>query len=121
MSLSKRDPRPVAEGAVLKAVKQFCYYRGIHLYRRNIGAMKGSYKGKPWFVKFSEPGMADLSGWTVEDPQPGRHVEVEVKAPGKKPSAAQLAWLEQARAGGCVAFWCDSTEMCEAKLKEWGL
>jgi hypothetical protein len=28
-------------------------------FRYNVGAMKGSHKGKSWFVRFGKPGVAD--------------------------------------------------------------
>ena len=79
----------------------------LKLYRRNTGAVKASYKGKPRFIRFSEPGQADL--WGIQ-PKTGRHVEVEVKRPGNTPTEAQMEWLAQCRELNGIAFWADSIE-----------
>jgi hypothetical protein len=42
-----------------------------------------------------------------------RHWEIEVKAAGKQPTAAQLRWLKQMSSLGAVAFWTDSANDCE--------
>jgi hypothetical protein len=74
--------------------------------------------------------MADLWGWHKHgllkasenaDCIAGRHIEVEVKAPGGKLTFVQKVWLDLADDAGCISFWCDSVDMCEAKLKAWGL
>lgn len=130
-----RDPHKGSEAAVLKAVKQLLEARGFRVFRRNTGAFRGEYRSKRTgkvrqrFVRFSEPGMADLWGWLVLPPRTkngdhgllGLHIEVEIKAPGRTPTATQHAWLNEATAYGAMALWCDSVEMCEEKLKEWGI
>lgn len=134
-SRSSLDPRPVSEAQVLKAVKQFLEAKGFRVFRRNTGAVVGSYTSKRTgktnkrFVRFSEPGMADLYGWSTygtlgksnHNIKPGTHLEVEIKGPGKYLTDRQDAWMRLAAAGNCIAFWCDSVEMCDAKLKEWGI
>lgn len=137
--MNKRDPRRISEAAVLKAVKALLEARGFRVFRRNTGAFRGEYRSKRTgkvsqrFVRFSEPGMADLWGWAKRDQQfwnkvqpnefirAGDHIECEVKAPGEKLSLVQATWLAQAEKEGCLVLWADSVEMCEAKLKEWGL
>ena len=124
------DPRKVTEADVLKAVKQLLEAKGFRCFRRNTGAVRATYtstrtgKKSERFVRFSEPGMADLWGWAPEQRLGGflgKHFEIEIKAPKKRPSLEQQGWLEFAYNGGCIAFWADSVEMAEAKLKEWGL
>ncbi|KKL66066.1 hypothetical protein LCGC14_2148690 [marine sediment metagenome] len=61
--------------------------------------------------------MADIWGWEVLT---GRHIEVEVKRRGVKPTALQEQWLQSARDGGSIAFWCDSMGMAEAELASGG-
>lgn len=46
----------------------------------------------------------------------GRHLWVEVKAPGKRPGAHQLREHERLRAAGCDVFVVDSLEAFEALL-----
>ncbi len=78
---------------------------GIRLFRRNIGAVREGER----FVRFGSPGMSDL--WGID--RQARHWEVEVKAPGKKPTEAQLAWLKRMHELGCVSLWSDSVNDCE--------
>ena len=102
------------EGAVQKAVIEYLNYSGFWVWRRNIGGRAWQDKsGKKRVMKFGVKGMADLEGIAPD----GRHVEVEVKAPGETPSYEQNAWLEQARAKGAIALWCDSLEMLQEKLR----
>ena len=40
----------------------------------------------------------------------GRHVEIELKAPGAKPTDLQLKRLEDWRTAGALAFWADNLQ-----------
>ena len=107
------------ETALVKAIIQLLQAHGFMAFRRNTGAVTTSYTRKDGvtrdrFFRFSEPGMADIWGWQRGT---GRHIEVEVKRPGLKPTSLQLQWLQMAQERGCIAFWCDSMEMAEKKLK----
>lgn len=99
------------EAAVQSVVMDYLNLIGWRVWRRNVGAMKLDAKR---FVRFGVAGMADLEGIA----KGGRHVEIEVKAPGKKPTLHQLAWLEQCRSQGAIALWCDSVDMLIEKLNE---
>lgn len=101
------------ESDVLLAVRDYLGICGFDVFRRNTGAMRGTHNGKARFVRFSSPGAADL--WGIQR-HTGRHLEVEVKAPGKRPSPAQLAWLAAMRRNRSIAFWCDSVERCREEL-----
>jgi len=106
------------EAALVKAVMQLLQVRGFQVFRRNTGAITTDYTRKDGttkerFVRFSEPGMADIWGWQIRT---GRHIEVEVKRLGMKPTPVQLQWLRIAEDTGCLAFWCDSMEMAAAEL-----
>ena len=50
----------------------------------------------------------------------GRFIGIEAKVPGKTPTARQDVRLEQIRAAGGTAFWCDSLEMCKEELAKAG-
>lgn len=78
--------------------------RGIVLWRNNSGATKTQGGG---FVRFGAVGSADLLGVL---PPSGRLVALEVKQPGKKPTPAQVAWLESVKAAGAVAGVVTSLE-----------
>jgi len=101
----------VTEADVLRLVSDWLSLQGFHVERRNVGAIRAGSR----FVRFSRPGQADLYGWHRET---GRHIEVEVKAPGKRPTPQQMAWLKVARSQGCISFWADSLEECQAVLRE---
>jgi len=110
------------EGELVKSVISLLQAHGFVVFRRNTGAFKASYttkdgKTRERFVRFSETGAADIYGWQVLS---GRHIEVEVKRLGQRPSATQLIWLDQARDAGCIAFWTDSMEATLNGLREAG-
>lgn len=60
-------------------------------------------------------GYSDLSGVIQGS---GRAIFIEVKAPGGKPTALQLGFLERRRAEGAVAFWADSVTGALAQYAE---
>jgi len=97
------------ESDILKAVSDYLGTQGFSMFRRNTGVMMTGKR----FVRFSSPGQADLWGL---DRRTGRHIEVEVKRPGQKPTAVQAAWLEAMRKAGAIAFWCDSVQTCRREL-----
>jgi hypothetical protein len=105
------------ETDVVAAVKAYLELRGFRMYRRNVG---GAYKGLS-FVRFSAPGMADLTGRQIGT---GRGIEVEVKRPGAKTDARrqleQQAWLDLAHRDGCIAFRAASLDECETALEAYG-
>jgi hypothetical protein len=82
---------------------------GWQVERRNTGMFRLQYKGKTRFVRASKPGMADLFGRLPD----GRSFELEIKRPGKRPTAKQLAWLKSQNGPHCCAFWVDSTCVLE--------
>lgn len=57
----RRSEKDIQAGivAVLKA-------HGILAFRMNTGAMAGSHKGKPWYVRFGFPGMADILAFPLQ-------------------------------------------------------
>ena len=112
----------VRESDVLRAIKAYLEFRGFRCYRRNTG---GAYAmrlgGREQFVRFSEPGAADLTGREIGT---GRAIEVEVKRPGGRTNPQrqlqQQAWLDLAKRDGCIAFRAASVEECEAALEAYG-
>ncbi len=51
----------------------------------------------------------------------GKFVGIEVKVPGGKPTARQLATIKSIRDAGGIAFWSDSLEHVQWRLGEEGL
>ena len=84
---------------------------GVRLWRRNIGAIQEGSR----FVRFALPGQSDLYG--VMPPPDSRHVEIEVKAPGKKPTELQLRWLKMMHSLGCVCLWSDNANDAERVME----
>jgi hypothetical protein len=82
---------------------------GIRLWRRNVGGLRDRYGHH---VRFAAPGQSDL--WGVM-PRTAKHIEIEVKRDGEKPTPKQLAWLRQMHELGCIAMWtdnCNDAERC---------
>ncbi len=104
----------VRERDVLSAILSYCAVHRIFVQRRNTGAAvvpEGDGR-KRRFIRYNKRGMADL--WLIVQ---GRHIECEIKAPGKKPSDEQMAWLGECAAAGAVAFWCDSLDGFIAEMR----
>lgn len=101
------------ESEIQAAIIEYLNYQpGVRVWRRNVGAMAGSHNGRKWFVRFGAKGMADIEGIGPG----GRHIEIEVKRAGKKPTQEQLDWLEDCRVCGAIAFWADSLE---SAIEQW--
>lgn len=112
----KRKP-PTPESMVLKAVMQFLRAKRIgHVMRVNTGAVwAGEHRER--LVRFGEVGHSDL---VVELPD-GRNAYIEVKAPGGKPTDAQVAFLARQSARGCPAGVVHSVAELEQLLAAHGI
>lgn len=114
-------PPSIREQDVLRAIQDFLNYRGFRVRRRNVGGAFAMRLGREQFVRFSEPGAADLTGWEVGS---GRAIEVEVKRPGARTHAKrqllQQQWLDSAKRDGVIAFRASSVEEADARLAEFG-
>lgn len=108
---SVRPPAPL-ERDVQKAILDYLRTVGVLAWRVNVGAVAATHKGKRRFVRFGVPGQADIMGVLPG----GTAIMVEVKRPGKRPTAAQVAFLRQVQAVGACAFWADSVAVVEAVL-----
>ncbi len=106
---------PQREQDIQRAILSLLALRGFRVFRRNVaGVMKMASGG---FMKVGEKGQSDIYGWHRGT---GRHIEVEVKRPGKEPNQLQRAYLDDAHMDGCIAFYADSVDMVEAELKRYG-
>jgi hypothetical protein len=84
---------------------------GIRLYRRNVALVRTG-DGRKFSVE--APGRSDLYGMFPAS-HGCRHVEIETKATGEKPTAKQVAWLKEMTRLGAVALWgdnCNDVERC---------
>lgn len=105
-----KAPRPL-EAEVQKACMAILEARGWRVFRRNTGAMPGTYNGKRRFIRFAEKGQSDLYGFIPK--RGGQHFECEIKRPGERPTLEQVEWLLKCHWAGTVAFWVSSAEECE--------
>jgi len=107
---------PAREADTLKAIADYLRARGFRIFRRNVaGAVRMARGG---VVHVGQRGQADLYGWEVGT---GRHIEVEVKRPGRDTTprlrrAMQDGWILAAQRDGCIAFRTDSVKDCEEWL-----
>ncbi len=103
-------PPPERESKVQRSIMIRLHHRfGIRLWRRNVGGLTDRYGHH---VRFAAPGQADL--WGVMPASHGcRHVEIETKRPGEKPTEHQLRWLKYMHDLGCISFWSDSANDAE--------
>ena len=106
----------VTESEVLIAVRDYLTLRGFRVERRNVAGVVQMAKGG--VMRVGHRGQADLTGYHRGT---GRHLEVEIKRPGKIPTQEQQQWLQAAFECGCVAFWCSSTKQCEEELARQGV
>lgn len=97
------------ESEVLRACLDYLRARGILAWRNNTGAMSATYKGKTRFIRFSEPGIADILGVLPG----GRLLAVECKRPGGKLSELQAAFLARVRDAGGLAVCVDDVRFLE--------
>lgn len=112
---TKAKPPRITEADILRQVVEAAALFGVELKRRNVG-MALNPKGQP--VRFGESGESDLYGALGS-----RTLFVEVKRPGKRPTAKQLAFLHRENARGNVALWVNDaaqiTETLPKLLEGW--
>ena len=108
--MAKRALKPT-ESQVLKACLDLLAYHPkiAFAYRQNTGAVKIDKR----YVKFGTRGQPDIVGML----KGGRYLAVEVKRPGKAPTAEQNAFLYAINKDGGFGCWVDSVERL-AKLLE---
>jgi hypothetical protein len=88
--------------------------------RRNTGAMKGSHKGKGWFVRFGKPGVADIMA--TRHPIFAEFLHpivywIEVKAPKGVQSPEQKAFQAEVEAQGMKYILARSLEDVQKVLE----
>jgi hypothetical protein len=109
----------ISETEIVRAVKSYLELRGFRVQRRNVG---GAYNASLQFVRFSEPGAADLTGWQIGT---GRHLECEVKKMGArtnpKRDQQQREWLSRAKGDGAITLRVSSVQEADEQLAEFGL
>lgn len=97
----------------LKVCMEILEAHGCLAQRRNTGVrvdVTGS--GNKRYTRFAMPGASDTYGVFPN----GRHFELEIKAPGKKPSPEQLEWLWKWNEVCGTAFWVDDSAILQRIL-----
>lgn len=66
-----------------------------------------------WVTYGLHPGASDLIGCLTTTAGVGKFFALEIKAPGKKPTAEQMAFIELIRKFKGYGGWCNSLEGAE--------
>ena len=74
----------------------------------------GLWKQGERFIRIGAVGRCDWCAIKCAATPLVRYFEFELKAPGRKPSAEQLAYMRGRRAAGLVAEWFDSFDVFRA-------
>jgi hypothetical protein len=64
------------------------------------------------YIKFGTEGECDW--WLIL--ANGRHVDLEIKRPGARPSIQQIMWMLRLNARGASAFYCDDLRILERTI-----
>lgn len=80
--------------------------RGLAVHRRNVAVFPAEYQGRRRWIRCGAKGQSDY--WFLMCS--GRHVELEVKRPGERPTLDQIAWLLATNARGGLGLWVSSLE-----------
>ena len=96
------------ESALVRATLDYLAARKIFAWRANSGAATAVYKGKKRFIRFAGvKGLSDIIGILPD----GRFLAIELKAPGKKPTAEQWEFIQRINMNAGVAFCADSIDV----------
>lgn len=105
---SKTAKLAVRERDILFAILEFLAARRVMAWRANTGAAKlSNADGAERFVRFGPKGQSDILGLL---PPAGRMLAIECKAPGKKATTDQAAFLDAIRRNGGLAFVADNVD-----------
>jgi len=90
------------EQDLVNSCLEYLQIKGIPCWRQNQGAMRGTYKGRRWFVRFTSiKGISDILGVL---PPAGRLLAVEAKVRPNKPSEDQERFITMVNAAGGLAL-----------------
>ncbi len=105
-----RLPRKASpEHGIQCLILEYLALRGIPAWRINAGMVKTEAGG---MVRLAPAGFSDIIGIYN-----GRFLAIEVKVPGKRPTAAQQAFLDAVAAAGGVAFCATSIDDVARRLQ----
>ena len=91
-----------SETEISKRIRDGLTARGCRVIRIQSGILR-VLRGKiPYFVHCAEAGTPDLA--VLLPGEPARHIWLEVKRPGQKPTPEQIRWHLWAKKSGVEAF-----------------
>lgn len=86
----------------------------VKVWRRNVGAFGGEYKGKKRFIRFGQRGQADLEGIAPG----GIHIEIETKRPkNSETTFEQRVWIDDLVRHGAIAFFASNLDQCVEMMR----
>lgn len=92
---------PIPEKAIQKSILDYLAAANYVHWRNNSGVYRPQNRdGSTRFVRFGQTGTGDIVGLT----KTGRFFSIEVKRVGKKPTAAQLEFMERVRKSNGIAI-----------------
>lgn len=101
---SKAFVTRVLEKQITVQCVQACALLGLKLERQNTGM--GAFANRDGSVRRVRFGKAGDLDWRATLPG-GRRFELEIKAPGKRPTREQYERMDELNGDGAVAFWTD--------------
>ena len=101
----------VKESDILKSILDYLRWCGVFCWRnRTVGIWNEKGQG---YIPAEMKGVSDISAvWQ------GRHIAIECKVPGNKPTDAQKEFLNNVIMSGGIAFIATSIEDVEENLKD---
>ena len=105
----------MSESEIQKAILAYLlsHPRVMDAWRNNTGAVKRPGR----YIRFSRPGISDILGYFDKG---GKIIAIEVKAPGKKPTQAQIAFVDMVDAAGGLGMFAESVQEVEDAMKRLG-
>jgi hypothetical protein len=105
---------PPREAVILRQILDYLRLLRIPAWRANSGQMTVEAGGRVRRVRFNgAAGCSDVLGLL---PPSGRFLAVEVKRPGRKPTASQQGFLDAVTAAGGLAVCVHSVRELQAAL-----
>jgi len=95
----------ISESEIQKSVIEYLKYKKYYVIRLNSGNQVKEYNGKKYMIKMQEAGMPDLMAFRSYMSYGITIVKLyffEIKAPGKKPTAMQMAKMGELEAYGAI-------------------
>lgn len=111
--MNTRPPRE-RETKLMRSVIVRLRRLGIVLFRRNVATFRAEHRGKTRLIRCGARGQSDLYGYVIGT---ARHVEIETKARGNRPTEYQLAWLRDCTRHGAIAYWGDDCSIIERVME----